>query len=99
MVRSKEELLASIKGILGDNTSDEALALIEDTTDTLSDLAGRIENAGDWQKKFEDNDAEWRKKYRDRFYEGVDVKETDNGRKDDTTVKKLTYDNLFEEVK
>ena len=97
MVRSKEELLASIKGILGDNTSDEALALIEDTTDTLADLSGRIENAGDWQKKYEDNDAEWRKKYRDRFYEGVETEETDDGKKDDTVVEKLTYDNLFKE--
>lgn len=98
MVRSKEELLASIKGILGDNTSDEALALIEDTTDTLADLSGRIENAGDWQKKYEDNDAEWRKKYRDRFYEGVKEEETDD-KKDDTVVEKLTYDSLFEEEK
>lgn len=97
MVRSKEELLASIKGILGDNTSDEALALIEDTTDTLADLSERVENAGDWQKKYEDNDAEWRKKYRDRFYEGVDVDETDDGKKD-KTVEKLTYENLFEEA-
>lgn len=97
MVRSKEELLASIRGILGDNTSDEALALIEDTTDTLADLSGRIENAGDWQKKYEDNDAEWRKKYRDRFYEGVDVDEIDDGKKD-KTVEKLTYENLFEEA-
>lgn len=94
MVRSKEELLASIRGILGDNTSDEALALIEDTTDTLADLSGRIENSSDWQKKYEDNDAEWRKKYRDRFYEGVDV---DEGKKD-KTVEKLTYENLFEEA-
>ena len=99
MVRSTEELLASIRGILGDNTSDEALALIEDTTDTLADLSGRIENAGDWQKRYEDNDTEWRKKYRDRFYEGVEVKETDDERKDDKTVEKLTYDSLFEEEK
>lgn len=97
MVKTKEELLASIKGILGDNTSDEAIALIEDTTDTLTDLSDRIENAGDWHKKFEDNDAEWRKRYRDRFYEGVEVEETDGGKKDDAVVEKLTYDNLFKE--
>lgn len=98
MVRTQEELLASIRRILGDNTSDEALALIEDTTDTMSDLVGRIENAGDWQKRYEDNDADWRKRYRDRFYEGVDIEDGD-GRKDETVVENLTYDKLFEEEK
>ena len=30
MVRSKDEILASIKSRIGDDTSDEAIALIED---------------------------------------------------------------------
>ena len=36
-VRKKDELLSAIRARLGDDTSDEALSLIEDFHDTLND--------------------------------------------------------------
>lgn len=36
-VRTREEIIAQISARMGDDTSDEAIALIEDVTDTLSD--------------------------------------------------------------
>ena len=35
MVRTKEELLQSIREKLGDSTDDESLSLIEDVSDTM----------------------------------------------------------------
>ena len=66
-VKSKEELLESIKGLLADDTSDESIALLEDITDSF-DAQKKETEAEDWKKKYEDNDREWRQKYRDRFF-------------------------------
>lgn len=67
-VRSKAEILELIRERVGDDTSDEALTIIEDITDTLDDYDARIAGSGDWQRRYEENDAEWRQRYRDRFF-------------------------------
>ena len=62
MKKTKEEILDSLRLLLGDNTSDDALALIEDVTDSM-------ETTGvDWEAKYKENDANWRKRYHDRFF-------------------------------
>lgn len=68
MVRTKDEILASIKSRIGDDTSDEAIALIEDINDSFDDLTTRVSEAGDWKAKYEENDKEWRDKYKERFF-------------------------------
>ena len=66
MVKTKEEILNSIKDILKDDTSDTALSLIEDLSDTLDNAKPSDET--DWKTKYEENDAQWRQRYRDRFF-------------------------------
>lgn len=93
--RTKDELLAALKGVLGDNQSDEAIALIEDVTDTFE------APAEDWEQKYKDNDAAWRQKYTERFFAG-DVDQGDGGNtetviKSNEGEKNLTYDELFKE--
>lgn len=66
-VKSKEELLESIKGLLADDTSDASIALLEDITDSF-DAQKTSTETEDWKKKYEENDREWRQKYRDRFF-------------------------------
>ena len=68
MVRTKDEILASIHSRLGDDTSDEALALVEDISDSFDDLTVRVTEAGDWKTKYEENDKAWRDKYKERFF-------------------------------
>lgn len=67
-VRTQEELLTSIRGLLPDDTSDEAISLLEDLTDTLGSFSNTNNDNEDWKKKYEENDKEWRQKYRDRFF-------------------------------
>ena len=78
MKRTKEEFMEQLKKVLGDNTSDDALALIEDASDSFE---GKSKEDADWEKKYNDTkaelekkiaemDAEWRKKYKERFFSG-----------------------------
>ena len=69
-VQSKETLLEKLRDKIGEDTSDEAIALIEDVSDTIDDMYNRLTESGDWKTKYEENDAEWRKRYKDRFYSG-----------------------------
>lgn len=66
-IKTQEELLNSIKGLLKDDTSDESIALLEDVTDTLAEMSTNKDNEN-WKQKYEDNDKQWRQKYRDRFF-------------------------------
>lgn len=94
--RSKDELLAALRGVLGDNQTDEAISLIEDVTDTFD------APAEDWEQKYKDNDAAWRKKYTDRFFNTGDVDQgsgsiTETVIETGEAMKPLTYEELFEE--
>lgn len=100
MVKSKDEILASIKSRLGEDTSDEAIALVEDINDSFDDLTTRVNEAGDWKQKYEENDAEWRKKYTERFYEPsgsdpVDDVFREMGKEEPDKPKVLTFEDLF----
>lgn len=95
-VRTREEILNSVREHFGDDTSDATLALVEDLTDTITDYEQKANNEGtNWKQKYEENDAAWRKKYRDRFFSD------DSGDIDDepdpSQKKNYSYDKLFKE--
>ena len=73
-VRTRDEILAAIRSRLGDDTSDDALTIIEDIDDTFKDYETRT--GEDWKTKYEELDAQWRKRYRDRFFQKADNGET-----------------------
>lgn len=96
MVKTKEEILSSLKVILGDNTSDEAISLLEDISDSMSNDTSALSNeVEEWKTKYSELDTTWRNKYRDRFYSGTEDDDTDL--KDDFEPKSLSYENLFTE--
>lgn len=80
-VRTREEILSAIRSRLGDDTSDDALAIIEDVDDTFKDY--EVRTSDDWKSKYDELDAEWRKRYRDRFFQ----------KNEETTSKKVVGDN------
>lgn len=96
-VRSKAEILELIRERVGDDTSDEALTIIEDITDTLDDYDARIAGSGDWQRRYEENDAEWRQRYRDRFFGSgnEDLIDDDPEDPEDEPEKPQSFDDLF----
>lgn len=65
-IRTRDEILAAIRSRLGDDTSDEALTIIEDIDDTFRDYETRT--GEDWRARYDELDAQWRNRYRDRFF-------------------------------
>ena len=98
MVRSKDEILASIHSRIGEDNSDEAIALVEDINDTFDDLSTKASSTVDWEKKYNELDADWRKKYTERFFTpSSDVDPIAEELKKEVPDKKkvLTYEDLF----
>ena len=95
-IKSRDELLKSLNTLIGDDSTDENLAILEDVTDTLKDYEEKTADQTDWKSKYEQNDADWRKKYKERFLSGETIKEKqeEDVIKDSKT---LTFDSLFKE--
>lgn len=107
MVKTKDEILAAIAAITNNDTSDAAIALLEDVTDTLEAAASGLEAAArlteaeaaynemiqDWEQRYNVLDNEWREKYRARFYDAAHVEDEQEAapEKED-----ITIDDLFE---
>jgi hypothetical protein len=66
MVKTKEEILAEIKAYIGDRTDDETVSLVENVTDTLSDM----EKNGNAEARVKEVEDMWRTKYMERFFDG-----------------------------
>lgn len=81
-ILTKEDFIKRVNEKIGDDTSDEAIAFLEDMTDTINDLSEKSSDSTDWKKKYEDNDKAWREKYRERF-NGTSSNDK-NGGSDDT---------------
>lgn len=91
-VRTKEELMERIRGLLGERTDDDALSAIEDFNDTVSDYESRM--GEDWKSKYEESERSWRQRYRDRFFQAPD-----NGETSRDEVVKDNKEDLIEESK
>ena len=87
-VKSKEELLSSLKTVIGDNPSDDAIALLEDISDTLDNSTGGSSDEDkkkieELEKQVKDIDETWRKKYTDRFFSPSDKTSDEDDTKED----------------
>lgn len=104
-IKSKEDLINSLVGYIGEDTSESAIELLDNISDTIDDLTLKASDNTDWKTKYETNDAEWRKRYIERFSGKEDPGEGDT----DLTVEvateetaaeetPTTYEDLFKEV-
>lgn len=101
MVRSKEELIEQIRAVVGDDTSDNVISLIENVSDTVAEL--ETSDGEEWKQKYEENDKMWREKYISRFTEGTteptEPTEPTTEPPTDDEEKEKTFEDLFEEEK
>ena len=99
MIVKKEEIIKRVSDILGDRNDDDAIAFVEDLSDTLEDYETRT--GEDWKTKYEENDKAWRDKYKARFFEGLpeehekDKAEQIGDQTGEEDEKELTFENLF----
>ena len=97
-IKTRDEIMEVIRRRIGEDTSDEAISLLEDVTDTFTDSETRVADKTDRKAKSDEMDASWRKKYMDRFSgkTGEDLKEEQQEQiKDDSQPR--TFDELFTE--
>lgn len=90
MVKSKEELLASINELSTENLEDKVLTLLEDVSDTLDSVS-------DVEARLKELDESWKKRYRERFLKG-DPPDTDIEDKTEDAPKVKDFKDLFVEV-
>lgn len=67
-VRTREEIMETLRTRIGESTEDADISLLEDMTDTLNDYETRITDSGNWRERYEENDREWRERYKERFF-------------------------------
>lgn len=99
-VLTRDDFFNRLHERIGTDTSDEALAFIEDMSDTYDNLERRANGDGvDWETKYNELDEAWKAKYKNRFFHGgsnyrPDFEENDEGDgvKDRTEIK---IDELF----
>ena len=98
-IKTREEIMESIRTRFAEDTSDETLSLIEDVSDTLTDYETKAKGDGkDWKAEAERIDKEWREKYKARFFSaGKPEPEPEPEPEDPEDPKVLTYDELFKE--
>lgn len=95
-VKTREEILESLRGRFGEEPTDDDIAMLEDITDTFKDFEEKTTDATNWKNKYEENDKAWKKKYSDRFFskdDGVNDIPGDYDNSDDKPMK--TFDDLF----
>lgn len=89
-VKTKDEIMNTINTIIGENPSDEALALLGDVSDT-------IDNYENNQRSADDVDREWREKYRQRFFSNDDTDDDFYTGEPTPKSKPKTFEDLFKE--
>lgn len=95
MVKTKEEMLAEIKTYIGDRTDDETVSLVENVTDTLSDM----EKNGNAEARVKEVEDMWRAKYMERFFDGDTEEKTAEVKEEEETDKaeEIKIEDLYTE--
>lgn len=94
-IKSKDELMASIRAVIGEDTTDESISLLEDVSDTFDGLENENKDKTDWKMKYEELDKSWRQKYRDRFMGGNDKDDDSFDDYEEEKPRPRTYADLF----
>lgn len=97
-IKSKDELMASIKAVIGEDTTDESISLLEDVSDTFDGLENETKDKTDWKAKYEELDKTWRQKYRDRFMSGGDNDDSAFRDYEEEKPRPRTYADLFDTI-
>lgn len=92
MVKTPTELIADVTSYINEDTSDVAIALLEDVTDTLNDLSNGVDTSELDRVKAENEDL--RKRYIARFNgEESKVDEVEDEEEEEESTE---YEDLFE---
>lgn len=94
-VKTREEILKSLRDRFGEEPTNEDIAMLEDITDTFKDFEEKTSDATNWKNKYEENDKAWKKKYSDRFFSKDDDKNNKDEPEEPDDKQMKTFDDLF----
>lgn len=100
-VKTKDEILQSLRSIIGESTDDNAIELLEDITDTINDYDEKTKE--DWKAKYDELDETWKKKYKERFFnDDIEIekekekeKEKEDEKEDEKDETEITFNDIF----
>lgn len=100
-ILSREEYFDRLSKHIGDNNTDEAIAFMEDMTDTYNSLTDKItQNGDDWEKKYHDLDNTWKERYKHRFFSGgSNAYSEEKESSTEETNERIKIEDLFDERK
>ena len=81
-VRTRDEIMSQLQTLVGDDTSDETLAFIQDVSDTIG-TENSAQRISELETQLTQQDEEWRKKYRDAFFTGKPDESLEDDNPDD----------------
>ena len=94
-VLNRDEYFSALHNMVGDDTSDDAIAFLENMSDTYNELENRANGDGEnWKEKYNALDESWKKRYRHRFFTGSGGNPSDP-EKDEKGADDITVDDLF----
>lgn len=99
-VKTKDEILQSVKSIIGESTDDNVIELLEDITDTINDYDEKTKE--DWKAKYDELDETWKKKYKERFFnDDIEIekekeKEKEKEIEEEKDETEITFNDIFE---
>lgn len=99
MVLGRDELIESVRKVIGETPSEEGVALLENVADSITDLETKVKDIEvESQAKLDTLETEWRNRYTKRFSETQGAIDIDlHGETEESERKKLTYESLFTE--
>lgn len=96
-VKTKDEILQSLRSIIGESTDDNAIELLEDITDTINDYDEKAKE--DWKAKYDELDEMWKKKYKERFFnDDIEIekeKEKEKEIEEEKDETEITFNDIF----
>ena len=99
-VKTKDEILQSVRSIIGESTDDNVLELLEDITDTINDYDEKTKE--NWKAKYDELDETWKKKYKERFFnDDIEIekekeKEKEKEIEEEKDEIEITFNDIFE---
>ena len=104
-VLERDDFFARVQARIGEDSSDDAIAFMEDMADTYNAMEQKATGDGvDWEKRYKELDESWKKRYTHRFFSSgggspfgnsTDEQDESSAEKEERRAETITYGDLF----
>lgn len=94
-ILSRDDYIKRVKGIINDDTSENAVSFMEDMIDTYDEISSNSVTREEMNNAVTAKEEEWRKKYIERFEGGYTPPDKDKKDDEEDRAKTITIEELF----